>query len=305
MNGQRLNDMPAPAPLATSAGLQPAVSRIWIRKAPRDRKAVQTANRRYRRVRLCATAAGACALALALLLTTFSASALQISKAGQASGQAKAWTPNSFPARSTLTPATPAPSQVPASSREDIRDIRQPRHLPTPLAWAAAAAGVIILCAAAFAAWKRLRPGKLLSPTPSAAALRQLEAARRLMDPEHAREYCFAASQIIRSYLELQFCMHAPRLTTEEFLRDLVEVRESMLASHRALLGDFLQHCDLAKFAGWRYSAPALEDMHNTAVDFVRHTAAPGVKTTQPMPDEPQKDHAPAEAPKPVTIATA
>ena len=67
--------------------------------------------------------------------------------------------------------------------------------------------------------------------------------------------------------------MHAPRLTTEEFLRDLVEVRETMLASHRALLGDFLEHCDLAKFAGWRYSMPALEDMHNTAVTFVRQSA--------------------------------
>ena len=163
---------------------------------------------------------------------------------------------------------------VPASSKEDIRDIRQPRHLSTPQAWVAAAAGVIILSAAAFAAWRLLRRRKLLALTPCAAALQQLEEARRLMDPEHAREYCFAASQVIRNYIEAQFHVHAPRLTTEEFLRDLVEVRETMLASHRALLGDFLEHCDLAKFAGWRYSMPALEDMHHTAMTFVQQAAA-------------------------------
>ena len=47
------------------------------------------------------------------------------------------------PRHTPLTPAAPMSSQVPASSEEDTRDIRQPRHLPTPIVWAAAAAGVI------------------------------------------------------------------------------------------------------------------------------------------------------------------
>jgi hypothetical protein len=68
----------------------------------------------------------------------------------------------SSPCQITLTPAAPVSSLVPASSQEDIRDIRQPRHLPTPLPWAAAAAGVITLAAAAFALWNRIRRGKFL-----------------------------------------------------------------------------------------------------------------------------------------------
>jgi hypothetical protein len=40
------------------------------------------------------------------------------------------------------------------------------------------------------------------------------------------------------------------------------------------LLADFLQHCDLAKFAGWYYCRPDLEAMHRSAVEFVRQTAA-------------------------------
>ena len=56
--------------------------------------------------------------------------------------------------QTTLTPAAPVSSKVPASSEEDIRTIRQPRHIPTLPPWAAAAAGVITLAAAAFALWK-------------------------------------------------------------------------------------------------------------------------------------------------------
>jgi hypothetical protein len=133
-------------------------------------------------------------------------------------------------------------------------------------------AGVVAFVGA-FAVWK-WRRGRFRKLLPHELALQYLEEARRLMDPEHAREYCFAASNIIRQYIEKRFHLHAPRLTTEEFLRELVEVREAMLASHRALLGNFLEHCDLAKFAGWRYSQADLEAMHASAKAFVQQTAS-------------------------------
>ena len=198
------------------------------------------------------------ALTLALVLGALSASALQTATPGISPGTTLPAPANARPGHTNLTPAAPVSSQVPASSEEDIRDIRQPRHLPTPLPWAAAAAGVIILAAMAFAAWRWIRRGKFLAMLPYEIALQYLEDARRLMDPDQAREYCFAVSKIIRRYIEERFHVHAPNLTTEEFLRDLVEVRDTMLESHRALLGEFLQHCDLAKFAGWRYSMPDL-----------------------------------------------
>jgi hypothetical protein len=243
-----------------------------------------------------------------LLLGALSASALQALPPSAKTGSTPTPPANARPRHPNLTPAAPVPSKVPASSEEDIRDIRQPRHLPTPIPWAAAAAGVIILSAAAFAAWRWIRRGKFLEMTPCEIALQQLEEARQLMEPEHAREYCFAASQIIRGYIEAQFHRHAPRLTTEEFLRDLVEVRETMLASHRALLGGFLEHCDLAKFAGWRYSMLALEDMHRGAIDFVRQgardAASPKAKTTQSVPPA-NESTLPPQEPEPIRTATA
>jgi hypothetical protein len=117
---------------------------------------------------------------------------------------------------------------------------------------------------------------------PHEIALQHLEEARRLMDPDRARDYCFAVSSIIRRYVEERFHVHAPRLTTEEFLRDLVGVRHTMLEPHRVLLGEFLQHCDLAKFGGWRYSLPDLEAMHASARSFAGETAvAPATATAQ------------------------
>jgi hypothetical protein len=121
---------------------------------------------------------------------------------------------------------------------------------------------------------------------PHEIALQRLEEARRLMDPEHAREYCFAVSNIIRRYVEERFHVRAPKLTTEEFLRDLVEVRDTMLEPHRELLGEFLEHCDLAKFAGWRYSMLDLEAMHASGRSFVQQTsvsAAMAARRSEPQ----------------------
>jgi len=191
---------------------------------------------------------------------------------------------NSTPAAIVSGPASPG--------GEDIRDIRQPRHFPTPWLWVVIAAGVVTLVAAAYAAWHWLQHGKYFETVPSELALQRLAAARRLMDPDQAREYCFAVSNIIRSYLEDAWHLHAPRLTTEEFLRELVEGGESIATPQRARLGDFLEHCDLAKFAGWRYSLPALAEMHARAVDFVQQaSAAPAPVTNIDIRPEPARRH--------------
>jgi Domain of unknown function (DUF4381) len=179
------------------------------------------------------------------------------------------------PRRNTLTSVAPVTS--PASpAGEDIRDIRQPGHLPTPRVWAVVVAGVISLPAAL---WKWIRHDKLFVMPPHELALQYLEESRALMDAGRAREYCSEVSKILRRYIEERFHVHAPQLTTKEFLRELIEAREKMPVSQRALLGDFLQHCDLAKLTGWRCCLPDLKAMHTSALEFVRQTAV--TKTDQ------------------------
>jgi hypothetical protein len=212
-------------------------------------------------------------MALGLLLTAAGASAL--TPAAPAGNVPVAKAPAT---QTTLTPAAPMASPVfPAG--EDIRDIRQPRHLPTPWLWTVIAAGVITLIAVGLALRRWLYHGKFFQPRPHEIALQYLEEARQLIDPDHAREYCFEVSKIVRRYIEERFNLHAPQFTTEEFLHELAESPEALLAAHRLLLGNFLQHCDLAKFAGWYYCRPDLEAMHLSAIEFVQQTAAkdPGV----------------------------
>lgn len=209
------------------------------------------------------------AVALALLLAVANAAALTNSV--NANGNASV--AQAVPAKTNLKPAV-ASSSLASPAGEDIRDIRQPKHVPTPWFWVVVAVGIAGSLAAAFAVWAWVRQGRIFGLSPNEIALQRLEEARAIMNPEHAREYCFAVSKIIRGYVEEQLRLRAPRLTTEEFLHEIVEVPGRIGQAHRDLLGDFLQHCDLAKFAGWRYSREDLADMHNTAVEFVLQSSA-------------------------------
>src|SRR5271170_5628336 len=64
-----------------------------------------------------------------------------------------------LPAKTSLTPAVATSSPV-SPAGEDIRDIRQPRHVPTPWFWAVVAAGVAACLATAFAVWAYVRQGR-------------------------------------------------------------------------------------------------------------------------------------------------
>jgi hypothetical protein len=97
------------------------------------------------------------------------------------------------------------------------------------------------------------------------------------MSPSTVREFSIAASKVVRQYLEDQFTVMAAHRTTEEFLGDLVKSRDGVLKNHRELLAAFLQHCDLAKFAGWSLSMAGMEAMHDSARKFVLATGTPAV----------------------------
>jgi hypothetical protein len=62
---------------------------------------------------------------------------------------------------------------------------------------------------------------------------------------------------------------------------DLVANADSPLAEHRGTLGEFLGHCDLAKFAKWQLSVPQMEAMLQSARDFILATGQP-VKARRP-----------------------
>ena len=108
------------------------------------------------------------------------------------------------------------------------------------------------------------RPGPLLWET----ALADLERLLGLIRGEHAREYAIRSTSILRQYIEARYELHAPRLTTEEFL-SLAGESPLLPADHRSGLKQFLELADLLKFGRYRASSGELETLHTAAVAFV------------------------------------
>jgi len=168
---------------------------------------------------------------------------------------------------------------------EDIRDIRPPIHIPYGWLWAAYVAGALVAAGFAFAVWRWRRRGERRRKLPYELALEQLEAARALlMTTEQAYAFSVAVSEVVRYYIEERFQARAAHRTTEEFLHDLLVEQHQSLRPYRPLLADFLEHCDLAKFARWRLSVPEMEAMHQSACIFVIETG----KLVEPANAQPQ-----------------
>ena len=62
------------------------------------------------------------------------------------------------------------------------------------------------------------------------------------------KEYYIRLSDIVRHYLEGRFQLRAPEMTTEEFLHSL-QYSTELNAQHKESLKNFLNACDMVKFA--------------------------------------------------------
>ncbi len=186
------------------------------------------------------------------------------------------------------TIGNPSQAAAPAKAEEDIRDIRGPRHIPYSWLWAAYLAGGLAaagLLAWAYRRWKN-RP-KIVVKLPHEIALEQLQAALALMNPGQTREFSIMVSDAVRVYIEARFEAKAAHRTTEEFLHQLLFEVMSPLAPYSDSLRDFLQYCDLAKFAKWSLSMPEMQSMHESARKFIEETKPqPGAAAERKLPPE-------------------
>jgi len=164
--------------------------------------------------------------------------------------------------------ASPVPPSSPAAAgQEDIRDIRPPIHIAPPFPWLAWTAGGIAVAALGFASWKLLR--RKNHKNRYEIALERLEKTRALMHEVDAEPFCLAISEIVREFVEETLPVRAMHRTTDEFLRDLTDLSCNALIPHRGTLANFLEHCDLAKFARWSLTIPQMEALLESAKEFV------------------------------------
>jgi len=155
----------------------------------------------------------------------------------------------------------------------DIRDIKPPVAIP---GWEWLWWTLTILVAVALVVWvwrywqKRRAQVPIIPPIPAHIRAKQKlqEALSLLSQP---KPFCILVSDTIRGYLEERFTFHAPERTTEEFLYEL-QGTDLLTRDQKESLGEFLQRCDLVKFAKYEPGEPELRDLHDSALRLVEET---------------------------------
>ena len=165
---------------------------------------------------------------------------------------------------------------------ENIRDIKLPLRLAADYhRFIYIGMGTIFFCflgILGFWWWKRRhRKAKVPPPRPAhLIALEELERiqAMNLIEKKIVKEYYYLVSMCLRHYLENRFDLKAPEQTTEEFLEEIVE-KNILDARHKALLRDFLTHCDLVKFSKYTPDMREISNIYIITKDFVEQTKKP------------------------------
>ena len=158
----------------------------------------------------------------------------------------------------------------------DIRDIKAPVEIPGGWFWLWCAVGALAVAAISFFAWRYWRKHRAKPTTeeliipPHVRARRKIELALALI--YEPRPFCISVSDTLRAYLEEAFSLRAPERTTEEFLDEL-QSSALLSFSQKQLLGDFLMHCDLVKFAREEPTVERLKELHASALRLIDETS--------------------------------
>lgn len=85
------------------------------------------------------------------------------------------------------------------------------------------------------------------------------------------KEFYERISDILRHYIEHRFELRAPERTTEEFLAELTSANV-LGKPDQDRLGEFLQHCDLVKFAKYNPTTEQIQKTFDLVKDFIETT---------------------------------
>ncbi len=158
---------------------------------------------------------------------------------------------------------------------EDIEDVVE---IPAePSYWWAWALGVIaILAAGGTWLWLRRRRVRelvrIFKPAHELAYERlHVLVKEDLIGAGRIKEFYERISDILRHYIEHRFRLRAPERTTEEFLFELANTNV-LPESDKDSLEQFLQHCDLVKFARHEPTAEQIQETFDLVKAFIEKT---------------------------------
>ncbi|MEY4385400.1 MAG: hypothetical protein RLY20_683 [Verrucomicrobiota bacterium] len=163
--------------------------------------------------------------------------------------------------------AAPSPTDL-------LRDIKPPVEIPSGLEWLWWTLGALVAIAAllGLALFIFQRRKQVVTPPQIPAHIRAKQALddalKLLAEP---KPFVVAVSSVLRTYLEERFQFRAPERTTEEFLHEL-QATPLLDKKQKESLSDFLQRCDLVKFAKYEPTEIELRDLHGAAYRLVEET---------------------------------
>ena len=159
------------------------------------------------------------------------------------------------------------------SPTPEIRDIAAPLYVwPYPL-WvvytvAIGSVGAIGMIVWLFVRWLRRRPARK-PPTPREAAVAALEKARHQVQGTEPYAFSILVSDILRGYVSSGYSLRAEKQTSPEFLASIADY-PTFGATEKQLLANFLEKCDLIKFARIDASANDSSGLLDQAILFVK-----------------------------------
>jgi hypothetical protein len=164
----------------------------------------------------------------------------------------------------------------------EIKDIVSPFGFPRNPYPALIIAGAVLLVAVLTVLYRRRR-GRLAAARaeilPHELAYMRLQELLEsgLLEEKRYREFTAAVADVLRGYIEDRFGLRAPERTTEEFLAE-AGTGLPVGKDRRAILEEFLRHCDLVKFAALEPSSDDVSRSFETCRDFIDATKREEVK---------------------------
>src|SRR5436190_4479186 len=165
-------------------------------------------------------------------------------------------------------------SSLAGATTNVLHDIKPPVIIPNRWLSVWWALGLFVLAGLLFWFWRYRQkrraeqPAAPIIPAHVRAKQKLQEALALIGQP---REFCILVSDTVRWYLEERFDFRAPERTTEEFLYEL-QATSLLTPDQKQSLGEFLNRCDLVKFARYEPGEPELRELHSSALRLVEET---------------------------------
>jgi len=139
-------------------------------------------------------------------------------------------------------------------AQQQFHEIAPPVDYSFVPTWAIFLATFVGLCLIGLIVWlfKRRKKPALPPKTPREVALEELELIADEIETANPYQFSIRVSDILRRYVTHQYALPLTRQTSVEFLTSLAKSK-SFSVNEKSLLEDFLNRCDLIKFA--RYEA--------------------------------------------------